>query len=140
MIGVHVSAGRPNTLALLNLEILMSATEKNIYDLNELEDMFAAIDSLTRATAVLAGTDQQLAAELVKLTNTLIDLSESGQSVGFHNDNQAEKETDMARPPEENGIEDLTYSPQNKSRATFLDDSDDDEVIVDVLTGEEIKK
>ena len=111
----------------------MSETEKNSYDLNQLEDMFEAIDSLTRATAVLASNDRQLAEELVKLTNTLIHLSESGQSVGFIPDRQGGEEA-------EDGIEDLTFSSQGKSGSNFMDGNDDDDVIIDVLTGEKIKK
>jgi len=112
----------------------MSETEKKSYDLNQLEDMFAAIDSLTRATAVLTSIDRQLAEELVRLTTTLINLSESGQSVGFiPDDGPGEEEP-------ENGIEDLTFSPSPKSGANILDGYDEDDVIIDVLTGEKIKK
>jgi len=116
----------------------MPDTEKDIYDLNKLEDMFEVIDSLTRATATLSSIDQQLAGDLVRLTNTLLHLSESGQSVGFIPEDTGDRDENPYERRMENGIEDLTFSKPVKPKANFMD-NDENDFIIDVLTGEKIK-
>jgi len=111
----------------------MQDDKNGIYDFNQLEDMFEAIDSLTRATSLIAGIDPQLAGELVKLTNTLMDFSESGKKVGVSEQSEAQ-----IQAPSKNGIVDLTISGRSSQKPSILDDGDDS--IIDVLTGEMVKR
>jgi hypothetical protein len=111
----------------------MQEDKKGIYDFNQLEDMFEAIDSLTRATSLIAGADPQLAGELVKLTNTLMDFSESGIKVGVSEQPEA-----PVQAPSKDGIVDLTGSRKSSQKASILDGGDD--AIIDVLTGEKVKR
>ena len=110
----------------------MSDSQIDIYDFYKLEDMFEAIDTLTRATAVLASIDAQLSGDLVKLTNTLIDLSQNGFP------------QDSAAPPAEKGagekeldLNDLTTVVPQKKKKSFAQNDDE---IIDVLTGQPINK
>lgn len=111
----------------------MSDPQKDIYDFSKLEDMFDAIDTLTRATAVLNSVDKQLASDLVKMTNTLIELSQDG---GTQRESAVPAvERDVVENDED--LDDLTMiSPKKHNRRI---DTDDD-VIIDVLTGEPISK
>lgn len=110
----------------------MSESQNDIYDFNKLEDMFEAIDTLTRATSVLASVDAQLSSDLVKLTNTLIDLSQNGSS-----------QVSAAPPAEQGAVEnnldtdDLTTVIPKKQKKSFAQDNDE---IIDVLTGQPINK
>ena len=113
-------------------EDVMSDPRKDIYDFSKLEDMFDAIDTLTRATAVLASVDQQLASDLVKMTNTLIEMSQDGtQKAGPVQATEIE-------PVEENvDLDDLTVVTRREQKSRAVPD---DDVIIDVLTGEPISK
>lgn len=108
----------------------MSDPQKDIYDFNKLEDMFDAIDTLTRATAVLNSVDQQLASDLVKMTNTLIELSQDGGT-------QTAPAVERDAVENDEDLDDLTMISPKKHNSRI--DTDDD-VIIDVLTGDPISK
>ena len=110
----------------------MSEARKDLYDFNKLEDMFEAIDTLTRATAVLAPVDEQLAADLVKMTNTLIELSQNDPQ-------QVSAEPRAEQEVMENNVEldDLTTVAPKKQKNSFNQDEGE---IIDVLTGQPVSK
>ena len=116
----------------------MSDAQKEIYDFNKLEDMFDAIDTLTRATAAVASVDKQLAADLAKMTNTLIELSQSDAQKA-PNVAQVDRDAIDSMDDVDNNadLDDLTVVTHSKPRKRFDDDND---VIVDVLTGQPVAK
>jgi len=111
----------------------MSDPQKDIYDFNKLEDMFDAIDTLTRATAVLNSVDQQLAGDLVKMTNTLIEWSQDGGTQRA----PAVQAVERDAVEKDGDLDDLTMISPKKHNSRI--DTDDD-VIIDVLTGDPISK
>lgn len=110
----------------------MSEGKEDIYDFNTLEDRFEAIDTLTRATAMLSSIDAQLAADLVKLTNTLMVLSQN-ETVQF----SAEPQQDQQSGGNSVDLDDLTSVAPREQQQSY--DLGDDEII-DVLTGQPIDK
>ena len=119
----------------------MSGEQKDIYDFSKLEDMFDAIDTLTRATAAVASVDKQLAADLARMTNTLIELSQ--------NDGLKTPSADQVAPVERDAVDDntdgkidlddLTVVTRSKSMPRKRFDEVED-VIIDVLTGQPVEK
>lgn len=115
----------------------MSESPQDIYDFNKLEDMFEAIDTLTRATSVLASVDQHLAVELAKITGTLMDLSQRDPQqqtpAGSQNEQQAVQQTEDPQVD----LDDLTTIVPTEKKRDFGQEEDE---IIDVLTGQPIEK
>lgn len=110
----------------------MSEPHKDIYDFDKLEDMFEAIDTLTRTTSVLASVDGQLAADLVKLTNTLIELSQTGLQQAASG-----SPVDREAVGSDVDLDDLTTAVPSQKKESFEQDYDE---IIDVLTGQPVNK
>ena len=110
----------------------MPESRKDIYDFNELEDMFEAIDTLTRATAVITSVDQRLADDLAKITATLIELSQrdSQQTTAGPQTGQQNVVTHV-------DLDDLTTAVPGEQKKGVGQENGE---IIDVLTGQPINK
>jgi hypothetical protein len=132
---------------------MSSAEEENeILDLRKMEDVFACLELVAMAQAVLSSVDPDTAAELEKVTEALGALSlviDQGDLVQV-----VEKTVEVAGPagaqgavPQaesppssgKRGIDDLVeFASGGKSKEAYAPPSDDDG-IVDILTGEKIR-
>jgi len=137
----------------------MSIDDDDILDLRKVEDVFACLEAVAMAQAVLMGVDPDTASGLEKVTEALGALTlviEQGELVQeVEKIVEVEKvvervvEVPAAAPAaptasrEKRGIDDLVDfvnadKPQSNV-ATPSPATDDDDAIIDILTGERIK-
>lgn len=127
-----------------------SDDENQIYDLTKVEDVFACLEATAIAQASLSMTDPDAAANLEKVTEALGALSlviEMGELIQVvEKVVEVEKEVQVAvqQPVQMGPINDLVefatpapdYSDTKSPRTV---DDDDDDAIIDILTGEKIR-
>lgn len=133
---------------------MSSAEEENeILDLRKMEDVFVCLEAVAMAQAMLSSIDPDTAAQLEKVTEALGALSlliDQGDLIQV-----VEKKVEVAGggaaeaapaqaplPPvsEEQGISDLVeFFSGGKGRDSHKKDADNDDRIVDILTGETIR-
>lgn len=130
----------------------MSDEDDDILDLRKVEDVFTCLEAVAMAQAVLMGVDPDTASGLEKVTEALGALTlliEQGEMV-----QQVEKIVEVPAPDpaqsipapreEKRGIDDLVdFVNEGKPQSTVAtprpaDEEDDDDAIIDILTGERI--
>ncbi len=127
----------------------MSSDEEvnEILDLRKMEDVFACLQAVAMAQAVLSSVDPDTASELEKVTEALGALSlliDQGDLVQV-----IEKTVEVAgaggqpdSPPSsgDRGIDDLVeFASGGKSDHSYTPPSGDEDGIVDILTGEKLR-
>ncbi|PLX48022.1 MAG: hypothetical protein C0613_12115 [Desulfobulbaceae bacterium] len=125
--------------------------EYEILDLTKMEDVFVCLEIVAMAQAMLSSVDQESAAELEKVTEALGALSvriDQGELVQVIEKQTASAAADQGPSPEpvmppttgERGIDDLVEFVQGgKSTEAYHPPSDEDDSIVDILTGEKLR-
>ncbi len=124
-----------------------SDEENEVLDLRKMEDVFACLEAVAMAQAVLSGVDPDTAQQLEKVTEALGALAmvvEQGELVQV-----VEKEVEVpgkggqappASAPKEKGIDDLVeFAGSGKKKGGSGLPSDKEEGIIDILTGEKIR-
>lgn len=126
--------------------------ENEILDLRRMEDVFACLEAVAMAQAVLTSIDPDIAAELEKVTEALgalslvIDQGDLVQVVertvevpGGTGGQAAPTQSVSPGTSEKRGIDDLVeFASGGKSKRSQATSSED-EGIVDILTGEKIR-
>lgn len=126
-----------------------SEEENEILDLRKMEDVFACLETVAMAQALLSTVDPDTADELEKVTAALgalslvIDQGDLVQVVektvevpGTAGQQPAAPSSDSG----ERGIDDLVeFAGGDKLTDSYHPPSDDDDAIIDILTGEKIR-
>lgn len=131
-----------------------SEEENEILDLRNIEDVFACLEAVAMAQAVLSGVDPATADQLEKVTaalgalSLLIDQGDLVQvaektvevpGVGGHN-SVAQPQSSTPSDSRKGGIDDVVeFADSNKKTGSHVSPSEKDDGIVDILTGEKIR-
>lgn len=107
----------------------MQQSDAESYDLGRLEDLFQCMDVLTKARVALSRQDPGLAAELGKIAESLMALSEAEPSA------PRERTVERPRTIEKERIQQVEVVDQEPE---FDMEPSQGDVIIDVLTGEVI--
>ncbi len=129
-----------------------SDEENEILDLRKMEDVFACLEAVAMAQAMLSSIDPDAANELEKVTEALGALSlvidqgdlvqvvEKTVEVPGGGGDKAPVGPEPTPPTGERGIDDLVeFVSGGKSKEAYKPASEDDDAIIDILTGEKIR-